>query len=66
MNTKSLNKYVIKADTEKNEWTFTGEIWEGIETLLKAEREKIKKDLLKIADKGELEQLRSEVINYFK
>ena len=32
----------------------------------KAEREKIKKDLLKIADKGELEQLRLEVENYFK
>ena len=36
-----LNKYVIKADTEKNEWTFTGEIWKGIEALLKDQRQDI-------------------------
>uniref|UniRef100_A0A6M3LQ85 Uncharacterized protein n=1 Tax=viral metagenome TaxID=1070528 RepID=A0A6M3LQ85_9ZZZZ len=39
---------------------------ELVELRVKAERDKIKKDLLRIADKGELEQLRLEVINYFK
>ena len=36
-----------------------------VELRVKEERDKIKKDLLKMADKGELEQLRSEVECYF-
>ena len=32
----------------------------------KAERDEIKNDLLKIADKGEIEELRVAVKNYFK
>ena len=37
-----------------------------ISKLLKQQRDKIKKDLLKIADKGELEELRREILNYFR
>lgn len=31
---KVLYKYLIKADAEINEWTFSGEIWHGIKALI--------------------------------
>jgi len=37
-----------------------------IYSLLKTQKQKIKKDLLKIANKGELEELRRECEDYFK
>lgn len=41
------------------------EIWNWIETYINEERERIKTDLIKIADAGELEDLRREVEHYF-
>lgn len=31
---EKLNKYIIRADAETNEWVFSGEVWEAIEQLL--------------------------------
>lgn len=31
---KELNKYVLRADADKNEWTFSGDIWPAIDSLI--------------------------------
>lgn len=44
-----LNKYVLKADSEKSEWMFTGEIWSAIEEYIEANfvsKEGIKKSIM--------------------
>ena len=72
--TKSLNKYVIKADTEKDEWTFSGDIWKAIETLLlsqKAElREKIEgmnpKDLITPIEYRGYRKAKQDIIDLIK
>lgn len=49
-----------------SQWKAQGKRYGYWDSFVKQEREKIKKDLLKIADKGEYEDLRREVEAYFK
>jgi len=58
--------FISKEEVKKNKKEIVDSTTNFFNSGYNIAKQKIKKDLLKIADKGELEELRREVIKYFK